>query len=174
MLPNEMIRVLDRAEREIPGLLDDPDGWNTLFIDYEPPIVERLWREFETDYRVYLHRIYPCETALYHPHPWPSAVKIMTGPYEMGIGYEYLTRRDPSDYEPPITATVILTKGSSYEMTDKNAWHYVKPLGGTSYSIMVTGPKWDRWAPKVTHKLGPLKPETKEEIIRSFRHFYGK
>ncbi len=69
MQNGEMLEVLARAERALAGidvgLLDDPDGWNTLDVDYEPPRVERLWREFENG-RLYhercvAHRARPLE-----------------------------------------------------------------------------------------------------------------
>ena len=43
------------------------------------------WR----DCRIYLHRIYPCAPgeALFHPHLWPSAMRILSGEYEMAVGY---------------------------------------------------------------------------------------
>ncbi len=179
----DMLAVLTRAERALGsanavGLLNDTAGWNTLDVDYEPPRVERLWREFE-DGRLYLHRIHPCEKALYHPHPWPSAVKIITGSYEMGIGYHVWGGRPatwmrvPTSNEivgaPPYASLQVLTAGCTYEMIRPGGWHYVRPLGGTSYSIMVTGPKWDGlWSPKANHKLNPLSSVAKEEILEAF------
>lgn len=186
MRDGEMLEMLARAERALPGvdigLLDDPDGWNTLDVNYEPPRVERLWREFENG-RLYLHRIYPCEKALFHPHPWPSAVKILSGSYEMAIGYhvgqpgEGQRRPGMTPTPPPYASLQVLTKGSTYEMIRPGGWHYVRPLGGTSYSIMVTGPKWDGvWSPKpnTIHPLGPVEPQSKANILEAFRAFYGR
>ena len=182
MRDGDMLEMLRRAEMaligparygEVSALLAD-DGWNTLDVNYEPPRVERLWKDFE-DGRLYLHRIYPCEKALYHPHPWPSAVKIVTGSYEMAVGYQTRVPTGGSQPEPPPFASLqVLTKGSTYEMIRPDGWHYVKPLGGTSYSIMVTGPKWEGvWSPKANHKLEPVKPEAKLEILKAFQAFYG-
>ena len=83
-----MLDVLEAVEQKLPELLRDEAGWNSLFIDYHPPTVERLWRTWG-EYRVSLHRIHPCErgTALFHPHPWPSAMRILSGEYEMAVGY---------------------------------------------------------------------------------------
>lgn len=169
------LSILELAEKNLVNrYLDDPEGWNTLDVDYEPPRVERLWRDLDgayRDHRLYLHKIHPCETALYHPHPWPSAIKILHGSYEMNIGY------GTGHEAPPTAATLILTKDSSYEMVDPNGWHYVRPFGKhPSYSIMVTGPKWDRWSPKpkADHKLGPLTPEAKASLLTTFGAFYGR
>lgn len=168
--------MMDAAETALASpsmsLLDDIDGWHTLDVDYEPPRVERLWRDMVTPgYRLYLHRIHPCEKALFHPHPWPSAVKILHGSYEMRVGY------GKGIDEPPTAATIVLTKGSYYEMGDPDGWHNVRPLGNhPSYSIMITGPKWDRWSPKPKqdHKLGPLTDEAKRGLLCTFGAFYGR
>jgi hypothetical protein len=188
MKQGDMLAVLAHAEMAMGGyggpvgrnLLDDAAGWNTLDVDYEPPRVERLWRTFQSDYRLYLHRIHPCEKALFHPHPWPSACKIMSGIYEMGIGYhqaragEGQRKPDSKPAPPPVATTLILTRDAKYEMLDPNAWHWVRPLQGVSYSIMVTGPLWDRWSPKADHKLGLLSDETKAEMLATFKSFYGQ
>jgi len=184
----DMLAILAHAEMAMGGLggpagrnlLDDPDGWNSLDVDYEPPRVERLWRPFQGDYRLYLHRIYPCEKALFHPHPWPSAVKIMTGSYEMGVGYrepnKLLVGEDDGSEPPPVATTIILTKGSTYEMINPHGWHWVRPLGGTSYSIMVTGRPWEprHWVPRADHKLGPITNQAKADILALFRSLYGR
>lgn len=175
MNKGDMMQVLARAEKTLAdpaggiGLLLDPSLWQTLDVDYEPPHVERLFTQFEDDYRLFLHVIYPCEKALFHPHPWPSAVKVLKGGvYEMGTGFS-------SDDEPPCEiVTVELREGSSYEMIDRDAWHYVRPIHVPSMSIMVTGPKWDakRWSPNPDHKLEPLTRETKIKQLAMFRKFY--
>lgn len=152
--------ILRHADVLWPLLIEDaPACWQTLDIDYDAPRVERLWRTVEyqegaltgpTHYRLYLHRIHPCASALWHPHPWPSAIKVLSGRYEMGIGYG-VGRADP-----PAAATVVLTAGSEYEMVDPNGWHYVRPLGPEpSLSLMVSGAPWD------LRHLGQKKPEAK-------------
>ena len=170
-----MLEALARAEAELPTLLQDKAGWNSLDVDYEPPRVERLWRTlsltgqlpFERPYRLYLHRIHPCSKALYHPHPWPSAIRIVNGGYEMGVGYG--SGQEP----PPIAARMHLVSGSSYEMEDIDGWHYVLP-SVPNLSIMVTGHPWERWAPgpDPSVKLGPLTEMAIEELLADFRIFY--
>src|SRR5262249_46599352 len=83
-----MLEILAAVEKDLPRMLLDEAAWAGLFIDYPPPTVERLWRPWR-DYRVSLHRIFPCATgeALFHPHPWPSAMRILAGEYEMAVGY---------------------------------------------------------------------------------------
>ena len=165
-------------EKTLPDLLRDAAGWQSLDVDYEPPRVERLWRDIVLDpkdgglfhYRVCLHRIHPCETALFHPHPWPSAVKILSGRYEMSLG-------DSSTViDPPKVATLVLTAGSAYEMVHPDGWHYVRPLDEPSYSLMIMA------APFSTRHLGekrpaegklePLTPTNAANLLGWFERFY--
>ena len=172
MLPKGfLLDVLQRVERHLPELLRDDARWTSLDVAYEPPRVERLWCPFEDGaFRIYLHRIHPCERALFHPHPWPSAIKILSGVYEMGIGYS------PSEDDPPEVATVLLTAGSSYEMIHPDGWHYVRPLGSPSLSLMVTGVPWEthagtkRPAPGVV--LQPLSAVARTELLGAFRRLF--
>jgi hypothetical protein len=159
-----MLDVLRAAEAELPGLLADEAGWSSVFVDYHPPLVDRLWRRWET-YRIYLHRIHPCAPgeALFHPHPWPSAMHILEGSYEMAVGY------GKGEAVPPVAALMIASGDFRYEMTDPDAWHYVRPLGGPAWTLMVTGTPWDRPSPRSPHPLGPLDAARKAELFAFFR-----
>lgn len=161
-----MLEVLERVERVIPQLLSDVEGWCSLDVDYEPPRVERLWRTFE-GYRVYLHRIHPSPQALFHPHPWPSAIKVLSGKYRMRVGY------GSGDQAPPTAATVVLTAGASYQMTDPDGWHSVQPIGDPSLSIMITGEPWGRSVPTEVPPLSPLSVAAKEDLLSVFRGLYN-
>ncbi len=160
-----MLKVLFDLEKQLPALLEKP-GWNSLMIDYETPHVQRLWRRVG-DYRLCLHRISPCETALYHPHPWPSAVRILSGDYEMGVGMVV-----PGEAELTEITKGVLTEGTSYEMLHPMGWHYVKPLKIASYSIMVMGPPYpprpDIVHPKPSAPLSPLSEEVQQELLEIF------
>ena len=83
-----MLDVLAAVEQALPQLLQDENAWHSLYIDYQLPTVERLWRPWH-EYRISLHRIHPCAPgeALFHPHPWPSAMHVLAGAYEMAVGY---------------------------------------------------------------------------------------
>jgi hypothetical protein len=166
-----MLEILAAVEKDLPHLLLDEEAWKGVFIDYHPPTVERLWARWR-DYRVYLHRIYPCEPgeALFHPHPWPSAMRILAGEYEMAVGYG-------TGVESPPIAALMLAKGDfRYEMTDPDAWHYVRPIGEPSLSLMVTGPRWERAMPQeIAHRDKPLEALTdaqRAELFRLFRERY--
>jgi hypothetical protein len=164
-----MLNVLERVEADLAGLLRDRGLWKSLYIDYHPPVVERLWTDHD-DCRVYLHRIHPCGPgeALFHPHPWPSAMRVLSGRYEMAVGF------GPGDTPPPVAALIVAEAAAGgdfrYEMTHPDAWHYVRPIGGPSYSVMVTGRPWDRPSPRSGKKLRPL---TDEEAARLFAWFAG-
>jgi hypothetical protein len=158
-----MWTALEAVERALPALLADEAAWQSLDIDYHPPRVERLWRAWG-DHRVCLHRIHPCapEEALFHPHPWPSAMRILQGVYEMDVGW------GPGTHPPAVAARLRLGPGSTYEMTDPDGWHRVRPIGGVSQSVMVTGAPWSRVAPR---SAGPLAPLTKEQAHELWKEF---
>ena len=167
MTPGTMIKVLDEMLGRLATLIEEP-GWKTLLIDYETPHVERLWKMID-GYRLCLHRIHPCEKALYHPHPWPSAVKLLSGDYEMGVGHA-----QPGETSPTEIAKVIFRRGSSYEMIDPRGWHYVKPLQWQSYSVMVMGPLYPSDGtvhPKPTTRQRPLSEGVKAELLADFHEW---
>jgi len=166
LIKGSLLDAMHQIEAKLPILLTAARVWNSLDVNYEPPHVERLWHQYDDNYRLYLHRIHPCNEALFHPHPWPSAVHILSGSYEMGIGY------GEGSKQPPVAATLTLRGGSEYEMIEPNGWHYVRPLAGPSLSIMVTGQPWQRWSPSPSTKLGPLKAEVFAELLESFRSFF--
>lgn len=167
-----MHNILSRIESDIlPKLLMDASMWKSVYVDYHPPFVQRLWTSVMLDgaqYRVYLHRILPCElkTALFHPHPWPSAMRILSGRYTMLVGH------GEGDVAPPVTMTLSLPVGSSYEMVHEDSWHAVSPEGEPAYSLMVTGTPWARQSPKSTYPLQPLDAELQEQILQFFRTAY--
>ena len=168
-----MLNALHNVIKELPRLLVDGE-WRSVHVTYHPPRVERLWVQ-HGECRLFLHRIYPCKEgeALFHPHPWPSAVRIVDGgAYEMGISGEYLSE----DYEHPGMgpawtsqhAKVVLHPGCEYEMTERHGWHYVRPIDRVSDSIMITGPLYE---PRVQMPSPPAKkqealsPERLEELF---------
>ncbi len=164
-----MLEVLYQAERVLPALLEDGAGWNSILIDYEEPSVERLWRSWG-EYRINLHRISPCSTghALFHPHPWPSAMRIIENQYEMTVGYGV------GDQEPPVAMRLLLPPGSVYEMTNLNGWHAVRPVSQPVLTLMVTGKPWARSSPKSTRPLNPLPASRVSELIQLFKQVYGE
>ena len=60
------------------------------------------------------------------------------GGYETVIGWG-----DPEATPPPAAARFVLRDGSEYEMTDRSAWHSVRPLEAPVFSLMVIGPLFE-------------------------------
>src|SRR4029079_13314692 len=106
--------------------------------------------------------IHPCEPkdALFHPHPWPSAMRVLDGIYEMAIGY------GPGAALPPVAARIITRGDLRYEMTDRDGWHYVRPIERPAMTIMVTGKPWERDAAgaEPDEPLFPLAEEGRAEL----------
>lgn len=153
--------------------------WNSLHVTYHPPRVERLWIQWGSNHRLFLHRIHPCEKgeALFHPHPWPSAVHIVRGRYEMGIAGTSIIDEPLIGEEGPAWdaehARVILGSGSSYEMTEPQGWHYVRPLDAPVDSIMLTGAPYNppvKMPQPPTTKQEPLSPERFEVLWDRFQN----
>ena len=174
-----MLQLLEVARSDLPRLLwETPvDRWGSLNIDYEHPFVERLWIDWVGGCRINLHCIAPCEEGkpLFHPHPWPSAMEVIEGAYEMGIGADLDGR--PDVVGPlPIVATMQGGPGFRYEMTNPAGWHYVRSRDASSlYTLMITGAPWGRHGPRPTHQLQPLMTERRDQLMKFWRdRFRGR
>ena len=165
-----MIEKLKQIEDKLMlELLSKPDVWKTLFVDYHPPLVERCWTQLG-NYRISLHFIHECkpEDALFHPHPWPSAMHVLEGTYEMGLGF------GKGLEEPEKMCTVLVTNGMYYDMTHIDGWHYVRPVKSTCSTVMLSGPKWGREEIKSEHPLKELTPERKHIMLEYFLNYYRR
>ncbi len=171
----DMIERLQEIESTVP-IFSGHDNWKSLYIDYHPPIVYRLYKDVAPGYRFALHRILPCEPgeALLHSHPWPSAIHVVRGQYEMGLGFGH-----PEGNPPPVVMKLILGPGSYYEMTHPDLWHYVRPVGeyvnpidGASLSTMLIGPprtdKKSKVGGKPTKVLDALSPMETKALFDEF------
>lgn len=161
-----MLKLLEEYESLLPELLQNETNWNSLLVDYETPNVYRLWRQMDQHHRLMLHKIMPCDKPYTHNHPWPSAVHILEGAYEMQVGIDYVTQYH---CDPMLAATMILAPGTKYEMLDPNSWHYVKPLNEPSYSVMVIGKPWPQNKMHKVQKPNPLSSMDKTELIQKFK-----
>ncbi len=164
-----MIKNLFGVERNLLQLLSNSD-LNSMYIDYHKPYVQRIWFQYG-EYRVYLHKIEPCKKskeALYHPHPWESVIRLVQGKYEMGVGYSQ------TDDIPVTGCTLLLPTSSVYEMLEPDTWHYVSPLHGPVYSLMVTGKKNNRKMPVLPDKkFRQLTNSECLDIINVFNQYYN-
>lgn len=163
-----MFPALEQAERELPSLLLASSDWQSLLVDDEKPSVERLWMPYGEG-RLMLHVIHPCAPGepLYHPHPWPSAMRIVDGWYETAYGHG-----PPDGPPPPMGERKALGAGSRYEMVNPEAWHYVRPLGGPAATVMVTGKPWGASGNRKGRGLGPLSPARIDALLDLFRGAY--
>lgn len=179
--PTEVLWRLQDVLKQLPKLLQDPaTAWNSLAVRYERPYVDRLWRPLK-DYwsaRVFLHRIHPCEDyeALMHPHPWPSAMYLVNGTYEMVMGFGDPTGDHSNPRAAPQPAAVFrLGAGSFYEMGHPWSWHSVRPIGGPTLSVMVTELPWAKESDKYPGKgieHGTLSAEAQEALLDEFRQAF--
>ena len=157
-----MINYLLEVEKKLPALLKSLDGWNSKLVVYEKPMVERLWRQ-DGENRIYLHRIHPCSIneAYYHEHPWPSAMRVLKGSYEMRIGVA-----------DKIAGEITLSPKSCYSMSEPKQKHSVRPLETAVLSLMVTGPLYDT-KKKVQIPSSPDLPiDMANMLLADFRKFY--
>lgn len=131
-----MLDLLFQAERELPYLLLDESGWCGMYADSEKPHLKRIWRPWREN-RLYCHDFSECseKEEFPHPHPWKMAVGIRAGRCQMrlGVGTTPLVA-------PPMTTSIILNPGDSYEMLGEHDWHAIRPLMRRYLSVMVTGP----------------------------------
>lgn len=173
-----MLDYLGDVRRRLPELLLDDAGWQDVYVNYHVPYVERVWRQ-DGENRIYLHRILPfiagtVVKSLWHTHAWPSAMRVESGVYEMYIGYGDAT---DDGGPPPLTTRLILPEGSSYEMTDPELRHNVRPLIACSaISLMVTGVPYatqKEKAPKSSHVLPPLIYGQRKHLFDFFRSRYS-
>lgn len=166
-IPNgTYLTMLGKIEKLLPELLLNND-WNSVNVDYHPPRVERLWQQYGV-LRINLHRIYatPSSEALFHQHPWPSAMRVLNGAYEMGLSF------GSKDNAPPLAATLTLNEGSCYEMIHPDSWHYVAPVSDITYSLMISGCPWPEREKKSSLQLKTLPDNSKKEILNFFQTKY--
>lgn len=155
-------------EKMILDLLQKPEIWKTLMVDYHPPTVERCWTQVG-NFRILLHFIHKCETkdALFHPHPWPSAMHVLNGAYEMGLGF------GSGLVEPEKMCTILLENGGAYyDMTHIDGWHYVRPVENVCATVMLIGKPWGREEIKSDEPLKPMTQARKMMMLEWFTHYY--
>jgi hypothetical protein len=159
-----MLDLLHAAERDLPELLASSDGWRSFKLEHHPPVVERMLRSYR-DGKLFLHRIHPSDAAIRHPHPWPSALRLVDGRYELELGCG-----------ATVAARLIATAPFEYEMIDADAWHAVRPIGAPALTIMVTGPRWQPLR-KPLHddpSLAPLTDAEAAAMLADLRRHYPR
>jgi hypothetical protein len=167
-----MLKVLRSVINNLYYPLQNQGHWESMFIDYEKPHVERLWTTMqieESKYRVYLHKIHPCarKEAFYHPHPWPSAMMLCSGCYETGLGYGSPQVDGPP---PPKFGPIYLNQWSVYQMLSPFEWHYVRPIKNPCITLMVTGSPYTQQAKKEKPKHRSLTKQESTPILEFFQN----
>lgn len=183
-----MIEILKKIEKvQILNILSqDISKFKTLYVDYEHPYVERLQYNLDDGYRIFFHVIHTCETeqALYHPHPWPSAMHILKGIYETGLAYseidDHYKHTETGELNSIIAKNEVakfvicdnqFVAGSAYyQMLNPKGWHYVRPIQ-TCHTVMLTHTPWYS-GNKATKPLMPLSQERAIEIKQWFLNYY--
>lgn len=166
---SHLLEMLFKAEKDIPDLLRNRETkWVSTHVVYEEPHVHRLHVTWRENYRLSLHRIFPCTKGqpLFHVHPWPQAAKLVKGRYEMGIGAA------PGVVAPPIAVTALLVAPTAYAMGHPDAWHYVRPLDEPVLTFMLTAAPWQREVNYTASKQPRLSPEDTESLLAAFRAIY--
>ncbi len=172
-----MLELLHAAENDLPRLLVSSDGWRSYRLDQHPPLIDRMLREYR-DGKLYLHRIHACAAgaASYHCHPWPSAMRLVEGTYELVLGY------GAGERPPEAAARLIVNSGFEYEMVSPNAWHSVRAIGCPAMTIMVTGPRWNRSSARDSQPvtasddkpIAPLSEAEIETMLEYYRQRYPR
>ena len=70
------------------------------------------------------------------------------------------------------TALMVTGGDFRYEMMHPDSWHYVRPLGSPTLSLMVTGKPWARESHHSSKPLRPLAAEQAAGLLRLFRARY--
>ena len=145
--------LLAEVESELPERIAKGD-FRSMHVTYAKPYVERLFYT-RGEHRVFLHRIDSCmpEEALWHPHPWPSLIKVIDtegGLYRHSVG-------DRNGVFAVQTGTASVLRPITYTMLEPKAFHSVS-TDKASWSVMIIGPRWS-----------PPEPSKHQEVISASR-----
>lgn len=190
-----MFNVMREVELLIPPLLKERVKWKSLYIDYRPPHLMRIFTDViskelgDKPVRISLHYFLPVQEVelkahensdkefeasltsgenLYHPHGWASCMRIIEGLYDQSIGF---ADRPGVDVMPRKMCSLTHSAQDSYAMNHPWLWHQVNPRPNLPVStLMVTYiPKqWDQEVPRPTK---PQRSLTEKEIQFMFTHF---
>ena len=180
--PIDMAAVLHATEPFIPELLKEQQRWHSLYIDYEPPHLMRLWTQLGL-VRINLHDFLPADVIdaaaheeesqninLYHPHPWAAAFRIHDGAYNQWFGY---AKVPGIDRPPPRTRYVRQKAGDVYAMNDPLEWHQVIPLPAQAVSTTMVTYRPRDWSQKIAPPATPQRKLIETEKSFMFSHFGG-
>lgn len=147
--PGELLAKLYDAMELVPQLATKREVWDSLIVNRRKPFTYRVFTTLPNGLRLCLHKFDPCHTheAFAHPHPWPGAFTILSGSYQMNIGYSHNRNDKPEVFGCPSVVNLELSRYSCYEIINPKTWHSVVPLE-TTYTVMINDAPW---APDVAH-----------------------
>lgn len=182
--PLRMMPILELAEAMLPELLLRPEEWKSVYIDYQPPHLMRIFIQIGC-VRINLHYFMPTADVsaaqqlsdaynenLYHPHAWASAMRIVFGRYMQYMG---MATCRGLDAVPPKEGPFEYQAGGCYAMEHPWEWHQVIPYPNEAVmTVMVTviPPDWDQDVPRSNQPLRPLTPDELEFMFTKFREQY--
>lgn len=159
-----MLNSLYEIEKNLATHLEDKNSWKSLYIDYDKPYIKTLYKTIG-EHTVYLTEICFCHPGEIIPKssPWPFAMKIISGSYEMTFGF---SKVDTISH----TTKLILSRDSYYEGTDIQAKHGLRALEKNSFALVVTGKPWSN--KKYNYPLRHLANNESNEIFNAFNKAY--
>ena len=196
-----MESLLDPALAALPELLKDKAAWQSLYIDYEPPFLMRLYLPViggERTVYLSLHYFFGAADRLpianpyekkpeligaesannYHPHPWASAFHLFQGSYQQDIGLA-AERGYSADPASPLRPQPGERKEQQAGDPQKNRyafknpliWHRVLPNDGRPVTTLML-----TYIPEGWDQTGPRPPVkqrclTEAERAFMFAHF---
>lgn len=196
----DMFAVMKEVETQLPTLLADKKKWNSLFIDYRPPHLMRIFCDLKSNIlkgktvRVNLHYFLPVTSSkleksqeqndhmkacrdsgenLYHPHGWAACIHIVEGVYDQHIGF---ADQPGIDAVPRKLCSLTHKTGDRYSMSHPWLWHQVIPIPKQAVStLMVTyiPKKWDQEVPRPTKSLRVLDKNELQFMLNHFKIFYS-
>jgi hypothetical protein len=185
--------LLAPALAALPELLKDQSSWRSLYIDYEPPFLMRLYLPVcAEDRTVYLSLHYffgapggqspianPYEgrpelvnkesANNYHPHPWASSFYLFEGSYHQHVGLAkklgYSSELRPASHEVKEQDGNDPEK-NRYAFNNPLIWHRVLPNAGKPVSTMMITYMPDNW-----NQCGPKPASKQRELTEKEREF---
>lgn len=153
------------------SLCMEKDSWRGFYTCKRKPTLERLYRYLPDGNRICIHKTYDPdltgEDSKLHIHPWPIAVRILSGSYSMDIG----RTEHPDDDNPKKIMSTVMTKGSMYELADPMTWHRVVPISKEVTSLMLNGPVWQPMPKFLTGEKEYIRIMSKEEVLSKLDSF---
>lgn len=183
----DMVTLYLQIQGILPELLQRRDLMKSLKVLHDEPEVWRIWWQLG-EVRIMFHKIMPAmpDQAFFHPHPWPSKVRILKGHYINTIGIYNGPKKDVEKLLPEelddfgkklVPMEIQIGESSMYSMLDVRQFHKVVS-GNPVYSLMIIGLPYFAGATKQFSRQPvvqnpPLTEEEQNEIIAVVKQHYN-